>query len=63
MKELYSVNEFCQAFGVCRSTFYNEVRAGRIRTVKLGATLRVKRADAMAWLDSLPENQPAAAAA
>lgn len=62
MKELYSVKEFCQAFGICRSTFYIEVRAGRIRTVKLGTTLRVKRVDAMAWLESLPENPTAAAA-
>lgn len=62
MKELYSVKEFCQSFGICRSAFYIEVRAGRIRTVKFGVTTRVKRTDAMAWLDTLPESQSAAAA-
>lgn len=61
MQELYSARQFCQVFGISKSTFYIEVKAGRIRAVRLGNTLRVRRADAMAWFESLPENNAAAA--
>lgn len=60
-KELYSVAEFMAAFGISRSAFYAEVRAGRLRLVKFGATSRVKRADALAWVENLPTATAAAA--
>lgn len=53
-KEFYTVAQFCETYGIGRTTFYAEVKAGRLRTVKIGAATRVRRADASAWADSLP---------
>jgi excisionase family DNA binding protein len=52
--ELFTVPQFCEAYGISRTTFYAEVKAGRLRIVKIGAATRVRRADAQAWADSLP---------
>jgi excisionase family DNA binding protein len=32
----YRVGEFCRLVGICQSTFYNHVKSGRIRPIKLG---------------------------
>ena len=61
-KELYTVREFCDAFGNGRTTFYAEVKAGRLRLVKIGTASRVTRADADSWVASLPSATGAAAA-
>ena len=61
-KELYTVREFCDTFGIGRTTFYAEVKAGRLRIVKIGTASRVTRADADAWVASLPSATDAAAA-
>lgn len=53
-KELYTVAQFCEAYGIGRTTFYAEVKAGRLRTVKIGAATRVRRTDAETWANSLP---------
>ena len=53
-KELYTVTEFCEAYGIGRTTFYREVGEGKLRVVKIGAATRVRRADAEAWADALP---------
>lgn len=31
----YRVREFCEQVGICPATFYNRVRQGRIRTIKI----------------------------
>jgi excisionase family DNA binding protein len=53
-KEAFAVREFCARYGICRDTFYNEVRRGRLRALKLGKKTIVMRADADAWAACLP---------
>jgi excisionase family DNA binding protein len=49
-----SVTEFLRWAGIGRTTFYAQVRAGKIRLRKLGAKSLIARADAEAWLAALP---------
>jgi excisionase family DNA binding protein len=32
----FRVDDFCRAIGICRSNFYNLLKAGEIRTVVIG---------------------------
>ena len=50
-----TVKEFCDAYRLCREKAYQEVRARRLRAVKLGRKTLILRADADAWAASLPE--------
>ena len=54
-KEAFAVREFCARYSICRATFYDEVKRGRLRAIKLGRKTIVMRADADAWAASLPE--------
>jgi excisionase family DNA binding protein len=60
-REAFAVREFCARYGICRQTFYDEVHRGRLRAVKLGKKTIVLRADADAWVSSLPKLDFAAA--
>lgn len=51
-----SVNEFCSACSIGRSTFYEEVKAGRIRILKAGKRTLIASTEAQRWLDSLATN-------
>lgn len=62
-KAAFTVNEFCARFGICRSLFYAEVRAGRLVTRKAGGRTLVLVREAEAWADSLPKGSPDATAA
>jgi hypothetical protein len=53
-REAFAVREFCARYGICRETFYSEIRRGRLRVRKLGAKTVILRADAEAWADALP---------
>jgi excisionase family DNA binding protein len=53
-KEFYTVAQFCEAYGIGRTTFYAEVKAKRLCTVKIGAATRIRRTDAEGWANSLP---------
>jgi hypothetical protein len=53
-KEAFAVREFCVRYGICRDTFYSEVKRGRLRALKLGKKTIVLRPDADAWAASLP---------
>jgi excisionase family DNA binding protein len=53
-REAFAVREFCARYGICRQTFYDEVKRGRIKAVKLGKKTLVLRSDAEAWRASLP---------
>jgi excisionase family DNA binding protein len=53
-REAFAVGEFCARYGICRETFYQEVRRGRLRAVKLGAKTLVLKSDADAWVASMP---------
>ena len=53
-REAFAVSEFCDRYGICRDTFYQEVRRGRLRARKLGMKTIVLRADADAWVATMP---------
>jgi excisionase family DNA binding protein len=61
-KEAFAVREFCARYGICRQTFYDEVRRGRIKAKKLGKKTVILRSDAEAWASSLPSLDLAATA-
>jgi len=50
-----TIKEFCDAYRLCREKAYQEVRARRLRAVKLGRKTLILRTDADAWAASLPE--------
>ena len=58
-KQFYTVAQFCEAYGIGRTTFYAEVKAGRLRTVKIGSSTRVRLTDADEWADNLPSQSAA----
>jgi excisionase family DNA binding protein len=49
----YTVNQFCAAHGIGRTTFYAELKAGRIRVVKCGRKTLVPETESDAWLGRL----------
>jgi predicted DNA-binding transcriptional regulator AlpA len=50
---LYRVDHFCEAHGISRSTFYREVRSGRLHIIKLGPnSTGVLMEEARRWLQS-----------
>jgi excisionase family DNA binding protein len=53
-REAFAVREFCARYGICRDTFYEEVRRGRLRALKLGKKTIVLKTDAEGWAKSLP---------
>ena len=53
-REAFAVREFCARYGICRQTFYDKVHRGRLRAVKLGKKTLVLRADADAWVATMP---------
>lgn len=48
------INEVCMRNGVGRSYLYAEIKAGRLRAVKVGRHTHVKHEDEIAWRNSLP---------
>ena len=50
-----TVDEFCGWARIGRSKFYQEVQEGRLRLRKIGRKSVVTHADAVSWLNSLPE--------
>jgi excisionase family DNA binding protein len=50
-----TIKELCDAYRLCREKAYQEIRAGRLRAVKLGRKTLILRADADTWAASLPE--------
>jgi len=59
-REAFAVREFCARYGICRDTFYEEVRRGR--ALKLGKKTIVLKVDAESWAKSLPALQLVSAA-
>lgn len=47
------VDSFCQRVGISRSTFYSEVRAGKIRTLKVGAKTLLSVTEPTRYLELL----------
>jgi excisionase family DNA binding protein len=61
-KEAFAVREFCDRYGICRDTFYSEVKRGRLRALKLGKRTIILKVDAENWAKSLPALDLAATA-
>jgi len=53
-----SVDEFCRAHSIGRTTFYAEVQAKRLSTVKIGARTLITATEAMRWLRSYSGESP-----
>jgi excisionase family DNA binding protein len=49
-----TVDGFCHRFSIGRTTFYGEVKAGRIRPVKVGRKTLIPVPEAARWQASLP---------
>ena len=49
----YRISEFSQATGICRTRLYEEIAAGRLRTVKFGRSTLIFADDANAFLENL----------
>lgn len=54
LRGAYSPEQFQQAYCLSKSTFYELVKAGRLRAVKCGRRTLITRAGADAFLASLP---------
>ena len=54
-KVAFSINEFCEAFGVKRDLAYDEIKAGRLKARKAGRRTLIRAVDARQWLDGLPD--------
>lgn len=50
-----TVNEFLDWARISRTTFYKQVKQGRLPVHKVGKRTLVKCTDAEAWLENLPE--------
>lgn len=54
-RQLLTVRQFCDLYGIGRTTFYSEVKAGRIPIVKIGTATRIACEDADQWLQKMRE--------
>lgn len=45
----WRVNDFCRAHGIGRSLFYEEVKRGEIKLIKIGKRTLVPDSEAKAW--------------
>ncbi len=50
--ELLSIPELCQELGMGKSWVYRRLRSGEIPSVKLGRSIKVKRADLEEYLEN-----------
>ena len=49
IKPVYSIPEFCAEFRIGRTNAYAEIKAGRLRSFKVGDLTRIAGEDALAW--------------
>lgn len=59
LKQVLTVADFLSDYAISRSEFYRQVHRGAIPLKKLGNASRITRADAEAWLASLPSKKGA----
>lgn len=62
MAVLITIAEFCEIYGVSRSTAYRLINDGTLPLVKIGRASRIRSSDAEAWAKNLPEFNPDKAA-
>src|ERR1700730_7338362 len=53
-----TVKQFCADYGVGKTLTYAEMKAGRLRAVKVGFRTLILHEDSEAWVRSLPEVTP-----
>lgn len=53
-KELWRVEEFCEAFGSGKTRTYELLKTNELEGVKVGASRRITRRSIEAWLARLP---------
>jgi excisionase family DNA binding protein len=56
MAILITVKNFCDEYGVSRSTAYRLRDRGELRHVKIGRAVRIRREDAERWYESLQDD-------
>jgi hypothetical protein len=56
--EFYRVAEFCRRYVISKASFYREVAADRLHTVKRGRTTLITRAEAERWFINLCQGRP-----
>jgi excisionase family DNA binding protein len=49
-----SIDDFCQRYGIGRTTAYEEIKQARLRGLKVGRRTVITEDDAEAWLRRLP---------
>lgn len=47
----YGIKDAVRILGISRSLLYQEMKAGRIKSVKVGRRTLIRRVDAEAWLE------------
>jgi Helix-turn-helix domain len=50
----FSVEEFCEIYGICRSLAYVEIREGRLKARKAGRRTIIGHEDGEDWFSKLP---------
>jgi excisionase family DNA binding protein len=50
-----SIDDFCQRYNTGRTKTYEEIKAGRLRALKVGKRTIITDDDAEHWLRQLPE--------
>lgn len=55
MAALMTIKNFCDEYGISRSTAYRLRDRGEVPHVKIGRAARIRREDAERWYESLPE--------
>ncbi|MDZ4692255.1 helix-turn-helix domain-containing protein [Terricaulis sp.] len=63
MPRLYTVKQFCAAYGMGRTRLYDLIAQGKIEAVKDGPKTLIPTESAEAWAASLPRFKSGAAAA
>lgn len=51
-KRTYRIDEFTKIYGIGRTKAYMEIKAGRLKIIKVGKTTLIHHDDAEAWLKS-----------
>ncbi len=57
---VWTIDETIERARTSRATIYREIKAGRLRTVRIGRRRYVTPEAAKAWIDSLAEDMEAA---
>jgi hypothetical protein len=57
-KRARTIRQFCADYGVGRTLAYAEIKAGRLRAVKVRARTLILHTDSETWARALPEVTP-----